>query len=219
MHQKRFTVRFGLAAALLSPLAIWFLWWQSTKPLATVRPATSMEPSVSAKESSGPHPPTDANDPVQNFDRPVLPRVDFSGQWQLDRQASEPLDPLLKAHGVSDVTRALIDKVPVAQIITQTDDELTIEVKSGFLSGKEKIVTTGQRYQRRDFSGEQLEMVSFWSADGMSLITQGSDASQKEHLQAVRCRGEDEDSMEVRIEYTTADGKTLTNRRVFRRVK
>ena len=54
--------------------------------------------------------------------------ADYSGTWILDLSASDSLEPLLQAPGVSLIQRKAAANMAVTQQITQTGDKLTFKV-------------------------------------------------------------------------------------------
>jgi hypothetical protein len=147
------------------------------------------------------------------------PAVDFSGQWQLNVEASEPLDEIMKAIGVSIIERTLVNNTVVTHIIRQTADELTIEVKTAFFSRTDHLPLNGEPAQTADPTGRPVESTSVWSDDGTQLITKVWVPRDRQRFTMTRSLDAGQDAMEVLIEFFPKEGKSLTSRRVYRRVE
>jgi hypothetical protein len=146
------------------------------------------------------------------------PQVDFSGQWVLDVKASDSIDAMLTAIGLSIIERALVNNTTVTHIIHQTADEFTIEVKTAFFSRTDHLPLNGDPAQTTDPSGRPVESVTAWNDDARRLITKIWVPRDKQRFTMTRSLDEGHDTMEVLIEFFPKEGKSMTSRRVYRRV-
>ena len=92
--------------------------------------------------------PAEVNVPVEGSEPigpVVMPRVDFSGRWELDLKASDSLDEILKACDVSLAERWILDNAPVLQDVKQTPSEVTIDITSGPYHRNDVMRLNGQR--------------------------------------------------------------------------
>lgn len=146
----------------------------------------------------------------------AAPRVDFSGPWELDLEASDSLDPILTAYGLSALERSLICNAPVTQTITQTPGQLEIAASSGWFKHTETMPTLGQPHQALAVTGKPVEAVTNWNDGGDALVTvawPGGNARQ-----VTITRSLEGESMVVETRYFQQSGETLACRRIFRRL-
>ncbi|HEX4145646.1 MAG TPA: hypothetical protein VHY91_19225 [Pirellulales bacterium] len=148
----------------------------------------------------------------------ISPQVDFSGSWQLNVEASDSLDPILEAIGLSFIERALVNNTVVTHVIRQTADELTIDVQTSFFSRTDHLPLNGQPADTLDPSGRPVESVSAWSDDGRRLISKIWVKPDKQRFTLTRSMDEEHDAMEVLIEFFPQKGKPMASRRVYRRI-
>ena len=97
--------------------------------------------------------------------------ANFTGTWKLDRSLSEPMRDMLKAQGYNAVEVSILEKVPVTQIMNQTRDGLTIEIRATVVKTSELLRFDGQQYADRNNVVGPLVRKSQWSADGRQLQT------------------------------------------------
>ena len=97
--------------------------------------------------------------------------LNFTGTWKLDRSLSEPMREMLKAQGYNSVEVTLLEKVPVTQVMSQTRDSLTIEIRATIVKTSEMLRFDGQAHPDRNNVVGPLVRLSQWSADGRQLLT------------------------------------------------
>lgn len=144
--------------------------------------------------------------------------TDFSGTWQLDRAASDSMEPLLKAQGISMVERKIASSLDITQVIQQAEDTLDLEVKSTAKNVVQKLIVDGEsRRIESDRTGPS--MVSHrWK--GTVLITHSIGADPDGvPIRTTITRSLDDGgaTMTQTIVQTTDNGTPITVRRVFRR--
>ena len=202
--------RWSLAVVTLGSLAAWFSWnhWSDGTP-----PSCHVSAEPDATEA--------ADDPAAaaESEKPVIkPSVDFTGSWQLDSEASDSLDEILKAIGLSIFERTLVNNTVVTHVIQQTDDEFVIEIKTSFFGRTDRLPTNGQLAETTDPGGRAVESTSRWSDDGERLISKINVVKDKQRFTLTRSMDKANDRMDVLIEFFAADGKTMSARRIYRRV-
>ena len=102
-----------------------------------------------------------------------IPHPDFNGFWKmnLDDPESTPMSNLLKALGRSWLVRKMADSVTTTQKITQTEEQMIIEIDSGIRKKTEILVLDGSvEVKELDTLGVNAEVRSFWSEDGQTII-------------------------------------------------
>ena len=55
---------------------------------------------------------------------------DFSGEWRMDLEASDPLRPTLKAVGIPSLLARVVERLSVEQTVTQDDQAVRVTVKT-----------------------------------------------------------------------------------------
>jgi hypothetical protein len=208
MSWKRRAAMFGLLPTVLLVLVAALLGRSILFPPAPPRKADS------ARQSSA----TQGSDEQagRTYSGPT-PKVDFSGRWELDLAASDSLDEVLKACGVSAIERMFVNTAAVTQVITQTDQEVTIDVISGFYKRTDILLLDGRKTPGVDPAGRAVESASSWNADGTAIVTSVWLQPGQPPLEMTRTL-EDSQTMYVVDEYAPADGPRLTCRRIYRRI-
>jgi hypothetical protein len=221
MNSNRRTVGWSLGFVAIVFLTTWFTWdrWPGGALPPMQIPSRSEAHAAEEHEQS----PATGDSPEQATDADQVgsatPQVDFSGQWQLNVEASDSLDEIMKAIGVSFIQRGLVNNTVITHTIQQTADELTIEVKTTFFSRTDRLPLHGEPAQTTDPSGRPVESTSAWSDDGRQLITKIWVPRDQQRFTMTRSLDEGQDAMEVWIEFFPKAGKSLTSRRVYRRVE
>lgn len=197
MSRRRRTTIYVLTAAV-GLVAVGCLWRRSAMNPLKAAPVGRPAPNVALRDMAE-----------------SAPRIDFSGRWELDREASDSLDPVLAAYGVSALERSLICNAPVTQVITQTDTMLEVRVISGWFQHTEQMPTTGQPYQALAMTGKAVESVTHWNAAGDTLLTEAWPGGNAKKVTITRTL--EADSMRVETRYYCQNGEMLTCRRLFHR--
>lgn len=97
---------------------------------------------------------------------------DFTGTWVLDLDASESVEPLLAAQGRSWVERKAANSVVITQVVTQTEETITLDVTSVATNRHDELKPgTGWQPSKTD-RAESAKTRVLWSEDGQSLITE-----------------------------------------------
>ena len=86
-------------------------------------------------------------------------------------KASDSLDEILKACGVSAIERMILDNAPITQDVRQTRDEITIDIASGPYHRTDVMWLDGRRTKSEDPAGRPVVSESFWNDEGTAVIT------------------------------------------------
>jgi len=141
---------------------------------------------------------------------------DLQGTWEIDLKASDSLDPLLKAQGVSWVKRKAANGLKVTQTLARDGDQVTLSVVSSASSRDETLSVDGEL---RTVEGENGTMQVRHSWDGDVLVTV-QETETPEGTATVTTRREASDdgaTLTQRITLQTPGGETITVDRIFRR--
>lgn len=140
--------------------------------------------------------------------------ADFSGTWVLDLKASDSLDELLKAQGVSWMKRKAIAGLKVTQTVSQTDNQVTIETSSSRGNRSQTLQVDGETREveqdrgtaqvRHEWRGDDLQSTSELPKDGGVLTS-------------VRSLSEDGKTLTQSLILKKSDGSTIEVARIFRR--
>jgi hypothetical protein len=196
--------RWGITLALVAGLGLALcLWWKQAVRIE-LNPALAAG-TQSAGESGVTHP-------------------DFRGEWKLDLEASDSVDPLLKAKGIGLARRLAMANLPITHVIRGDHTRLSITVKMPpFIEQTEEQPTDGTltKSASPEEKGKLLDSQTCWSADGQSLITTTVDEMDGKpiHLVVTRSLAPDRRTMYVDFRFTPPTGEPLKARRVFRLVK
>ena len=95
----------------------------------------------------------------------------FAGTWKLDRSQSDPMREMLKAQGYNALEVTILEKVPVTQVVVQSRDGMSIEIRSTVVKTSEQLRFDGQSHPDRNNVLGPLERLSRWSPDGRQLLT------------------------------------------------
>ncbi len=210
MESKRRVVGLSLGGAAAVVAVAWLTWdrWPGATSTTYRDPAQAEAPGSS----------DDSPIVAADSDTKGSATVDFSGKWQLDVDASDSLDAILTAIGLSYVERALVNNTVVTHVITQTPHELTIEVQTTFFGRTDHLPLNGQPADAVDPAGRPVESVTTWSDDGRQLTTKILVRPDNQHFTLTRSLDEGQDLMKVLVEFLSAKGQNLSSRRVYRRV-
>jgi hypothetical protein len=165
--------------------------------------------------------PSEVNVPVEGSEPIgplVTPRVDFSGRWELDLKASDSLDEILKACGVSLAERWILDKAPILQDVKQTPSEVTIDITSGPYHRNDVMLLNGQRVNAEDPAGRPVESSTVWNEDGTALITSIWARSDQPPWVMTRTLSDDGNTTIVLNEVSTPEGRPIACKRIYRRI-
>merc|ERR1711879_977370 len=107
--------------------------------------------------------------------REVTAKVDFTGEWEMDLSASDPLGPTLRELGVNRVLAAVVARLSVSQSITQDDDSLCVTVKTRVSESEIKLRFDGSLTSTPGISGGMVDTVSRWLDEGRLETRQALD--------------------------------------------
>jgi hypothetical protein len=146
---------------------------------------------------------------------------DFTGQWKLDLDASDNMDDFAKSQGASWVEYKLIGNMPVTQIITQSENNITITIENMIKKRTEVMVPNGLIEEKKNEQGNLMKVRSFWSEDGSVLVTiiDTKMADEKPGQVVIRrSLSQDGETMFQDIEIVPEKGQRFAAKRVFRKI-
>jgi hypothetical protein len=199
-RRTRWAVALGLVAGTC--ISAW-LWWKQAVHIE-LNPALAAG-TESDKKSGVSHP-------------------DFRGEWKYDRDASDSVDPLLEAKGISYLKRIALAKLPILHVIGGDHKRLAVTVKMPpFVEQTEELPTDGTptKSASPEEKGKMLDAVTRWSDDGQSLVTTTVDETDGKLARLVITRSLDPDrrTMYVDFQLHLPGREPLKARRVFRLIK
>ena len=151
---------------------------------------------------------------------PGLARAtDFTGTWELDLEASQPLDELLKLRGVSWAQRRLARSLSVTLVIAQNAESLSLATLSGITSETVTIFPDDVPRSETTPKGDEVQVRHRWEDDG-TLVTVTNlilDDGKPGTMTAVRSLDPHGRTMRNAITVTTADEHEVSATRVFRK--
>ena len=103
--------------------------------------------------------------PTLRVQSAVRCRANFGGEWEMDLDASDQLGPTLRALGVNRVLAAVITRLGVRQSISQTDEELRIQVKTRVSESEIQLRFDGATTRTPGISGGTTDTTSRWLDD------------------------------------------------------
>lgn len=142
----------------------------------------------------------------------------MSGTWTLDREASDSVDAILAARGISWPIRQAAQYSEVTQVFTFSADTLHIHVNSSLRDTEEDLRLDGTRQSRTTDRGEPVTLWTVWEGEALvttSLIT-GPDGATTRFV--ITRRVEQEGAvMRQTMLWDPPEGPTLSADRIFRR--
>ena len=102
---------------------------------------------------------------------PPVATADFSGEWQMDLDKSEPLGPVLRSLGLNRVLAALVSRVSVSQSITQDNAFVRVAVSTKLSTSQLNLRLDGAMTPLPGLTGDDCDATSGWSDDGQKLET------------------------------------------------
>ena len=152
---------------------------------------------------------------------------DFSGTWTLDLKAPEAtsMAAILEAQGASLLERKAADSLSITQMITQSEQTLTITTRAA-IGGRTRVLYLDGRTQIQDSERTgKVASRSFWDQNGAVLVTVSMSASPEGQKQGGK-KGEyttrrylQDAGRTLIVEHilTLEDGRKLTAKRVLRK--
>jgi hypothetical protein len=196
---RRWVIALALVAGACT--ALW-LWWKQAIRI-------ELNPALAAG--------------TQSAGEPGVTHPDFRGEWKLDVEASDSVDPLLKAKGIGFARRMAMVNLPVTNVIRGDHRRLFITVRmTPIIEQTEELPTDGTPTKSASpEDGKLLDSQTRWSADGQSLITTTVDEMDGKpiRLTVTRSLAPDRRTMYVDFRFQPPTGGPLEARRVFRLVK
>jgi len=146
--------------------------------------------------------------------------LNFTGVWQLDLNASESVDEILKAQGKSRVERMVARSMAVTQSIQQHGNQLSVHIKSKAMDNTQLFALDNQWKSIQTPRMGFIQAKSFISRDNNKIVTvMKITAKGKPALMTVfRSLEDNGHTMILRIRLKLESGSIYTARRVFRRV-
>ena len=143
--------------------------------------------------------------------------VDFNGSWTLSLTDSDNLDPLMKLTGRNIVERKAAKTLSVTQIIEQTEDSLSVSVKSMMMTMTEVMKTDGSVVESTGRDGSPVTSTTSW--EGNELVTRTTAKLKGGEIMPIvfaRALSDDGQTMYQIIRYEW-DGQSHELKRVFHR--
>lgn len=142
--------------------------------------------------------------------------ADFSGTWVLDLKASDSMEPILKARGVSWMKRKAVNGLKVTQTITQSGNQVTVETSASSKTRRTTMEVDGETRTVKNDQGS-AEVRHAW--DGEALVSTSTMELDKGEgtVTTRRSLSEDGQTLKQTITLKTADGTTHVVDRVFRK--
>ncbi len=198
--RRRWLISLALVAGVCTVLGLW--WKKATSPT----PNSALAAGTEAGEQAG------------------VTHPDFRGEWQYDRSASDPVDPLLEAKGIGYLKRMALANLPITHVISGDHKRVRVTVKMPpFIEQTEELPTDGtpSKSASPEERGKMLDAVTRWSDDGQSLVTTAVDEMDGKPVRLIvtRSLAPDRRTMYVDFQLHLPTGEPLKARRVFRLVK
>ncbi|MGD9974982.1 MAG: hypothetical protein AB7S77_18130 [Desulfatirhabdiaceae bacterium] len=146
---------------------------------------------------------------------------DFTGQWQLDLEASDKLDDIATLQGMSWMEYKIFENMPVTQTIHQSENRITIIIDSLIKKRTEIIVPDGSVEEKKNEKGYLMQVRSFWAEDRSALLTWiETVTADKKPVKIVirRSLSPDGQTMIQDIGVTTETGEGPNAKRIFRKI-
>ncbi len=144
----------------------------------------------------------------------VAAPIDLSGTWALDLEASDSLDPLMKARGMGWMKRKLAANMEVTQVIVQQGDTLEVQLLSAVRTESMTLHVDGKT--REETTSEGPSQVSHrWSGDALETRSEAVRDGVSTTARIVRTVEDGGKTMRQRME-VRIDGVEFVVNRVFR---
>jgi hypothetical protein len=149
-------------------------------------------------------------------------RVDFSGEWLLDLDAAQStsIEPLLESLGIPWALRKFIQSMSITQIISQTKNSISIQIKTSKGTETLSLLLDGVRHDIVLKTFGKVEFRSFWENNGKVLVTIGKFQNGSGNKVEWTTRRRLEKNGHIMImdhKISTEDGRKLTAKRVLRK--
>ena len=101
---------------------------------------------------------------------PLRCAADFSGEWEMDLGASDPLGPVLRELGLPRVLAAVVARLAVRQTISQDAERVVISVKTVLSTDELELRLDGAPAPLPALSGARVDAVSAWADEGATRL-------------------------------------------------
>ena len=218
MKSKRRVVGLCFGCIALVALGVWLTRDRGPGGASTALKSSGRFETEDAREdSAATDDMADSDSAADDADSDGSTRVDFTGTWVVDTEVSDPINAILTAIGLSFIERALVNNTTITYVISQSPDELTLEIPAPGFSRTDHLLFSGEPSETTDPGGRPVQSISSWSDDGKQLITKIWVKPQDQHFTMTRSLNKRQRTMEVFVEFFPKDGETMTSRRVYRR--
>lgn len=149
-------------------------------------------------------------------------QIDFSGSWELDKDASDSMDAIFDLQKISWVKKKMGANLDAKPVIRQTSEGLIIAFDNVAGKTTQHLYFDGKEHLTQNPAGHDARFTSTWSKDGKALISTGPSITEdglKGTLTEVRELSEDKTTMILTVSVKLANGKSASVRRVFRKKK
>lgn len=143
--------------------------------------------------------------------------VDFSGTWALDKRASDSIDDILKAQGVSWFKRKAVGGLSVTQRVVQKGTLLDVVIESSVKTQAHQWVVDGEPHTRTLDDGREATSTHRFEGGALVTTTTGLSVGGDAYTLVSR-RSLADEGQTTRLDLAcTIDGSTTKATRVFRR--
>ncbi len=144
-------------------------------------------------------------------------RTGWIGVWVLDREASDPIRPLLERMGAPGAARRMADRLtPTLTVTAIPDDGLRMVTESRVRTTRQDLVPDGAARESEDGRGRKVVSRAAWDEDGRLVVRQQNHLEADRIVEVQSSWARIEDRLELTIRVDDADAP-LEIRRVFRR--
>jgi len=144
-------------------------------------------------------------------------RPDFTGRWQLDRQASDSVEPILAAQGIGWFKRKVVAGLAMTQHIEQRGDTIDVVIETTYKTRSQRWIADGKpRPVDIDDGNKAVSAHRFAQGSLVTVTTGTSEGGEAYTLRSTRSLLDGGQTMQVVLACTIGDD-TLRATRVFRR--
>lgn len=141
---------------------------------------------------------------------------DLAGTWVLDLEASDSVDPILKAQGVSWMKRKAAASLQVTLTIAGSGNDLTIDTESSLSSRSETLTVDGETRTKQSDKGPAQVTHEWKGADLLSTATLPMKGGEGQFV-TLRSVSSDGTTLTQTITMTQPDGTKHVVKRIFRK--
>lgn len=141
-------------------------------------------------------------------------RPNFSGIWVLDQQASESLDPILKAQGMNLLLRGVVNAMGIKQVIDDQHTTIRFTIKTLLGERQDQIQVDQSGVDEHDGATSR----SFWDAGELVTVINMKTEHQQPANYIVRRQLAEENLILIeKVEFRTGT-ETYQVQRIYRRL-